>query len=237
MKKLILPAFLFFILSLLANPCLAADPLTAIDILLEPDDTMVAQAHADNARLRENYPEGFALDATHVPHISVLQCYVHTNDLDKVFAAVRRVINAQKPLGMELKTAGYFAAPWAGLGLAGITVMPTPQLRKYQEAILSAVSPFIARDGTVAALVPNEDGKPSDETIASYINTFASRQTGKNYSPHVTIGLGREDFAREMTAASYTSFTFKIKDVGIYQLGDYGTARKKLWPSSQGYRS
>ncbi|HOW58980.1 MAG TPA: 2'-5' RNA ligase family protein [Candidatus Omnitrophota bacterium] len=230
MKKAI--AFLF-ILFFLISPCLASEPLTAIDVLLDPDDSMVVKAQADNLRLRENYPAGFALDVTHVPHISVLQCYVRTRDLDKVSDAVKRVNVAQDPVGMELNATGYFAASWKGLGLAGITVAPTPQLLKYQEAILSAVSPFCAKQGTVAALVPNEDGKPSDEAIASYINTFASKQTGKNYNPHVTIGLCRQDFVREMTEASYTPFTFKIRSVSIYQLGDYGTARKKLWPSAK----
>src|SRR5271166_6435338 len=41
------------------------NPVTAIDILLEPDATMVQHAHADNARLLRAYPKGFALDATH----------------------------------------------------------------------------------------------------------------------------------------------------------------------------
>ena len=45
--------------------------LTAIDVLLEPDVTMVSKAEAANARLRENFPTGYALDALHAPHISV----------------------------------------------------------------------------------------------------------------------------------------------------------------------
>jgi hypothetical protein len=106
---------------------------------------------------------------------------------------------------------------------------PTPQLLKYQQAILAAVAPFTGENGTAAAFVPNEDGTPSDETIVAYVNTFASQHTGKHYSPHVTLGLGREDFLKEMMAASYVPFTFKIKNVGIFQLGDFGTARKKLW--------
>ena len=32
--------------------------VTAIDILLEPDATMVQHAHADNARLLKAYPKG-----------------------------------------------------------------------------------------------------------------------------------------------------------------------------------
>src|SRR5580704_16604022 len=40
----------------------AGEPVTAIDILLEPDATMVQRAQADNARLLKAYPDGFALD-------------------------------------------------------------------------------------------------------------------------------------------------------------------------------
>ena len=58
--------------------------VTAIDILLEPDATMVEHAEGANERLRKEFAEGFALDATHRPHISCLQRYVKTEDLDKV---------------------------------------------------------------------------------------------------------------------------------------------------------
>ena len=59
-------------------------PVTAIDIVLEPDATMVHHAEAVNARLRSVFPKGFALDAAHHPHISMLQRFVRTADLDKI---------------------------------------------------------------------------------------------------------------------------------------------------------
>ena len=40
----------------------AQEPVTAIDILLEPDTTMLQHAEAVNARLLKVYPKGFALD-------------------------------------------------------------------------------------------------------------------------------------------------------------------------------
>src|SRR6516165_707852 len=58
------------------------NPITAIDILLEPDATMMKTAGAANARLRESFPKGFALDETHQPHITCLQRYVKTGDRD-----------------------------------------------------------------------------------------------------------------------------------------------------------
>jgi hypothetical protein len=47
------------------------NPTTAIDIALEPDATMIQHAEAVNARLRKAFSKGFALDATHDPHISI----------------------------------------------------------------------------------------------------------------------------------------------------------------------
>jgi hypothetical protein len=45
-------------------------------------------AEAANALLRKVFPTGYALDATHRPHITMLQRFVRTADLDKVYAAV-----------------------------------------------------------------------------------------------------------------------------------------------------
>jgi hypothetical protein len=63
------------------------NPVTAIDIALEPDATMAERAHADNARLLKVFPKGFALNATRHAHITMLQQFVRTADLDKVYAA------------------------------------------------------------------------------------------------------------------------------------------------------
>ena len=67
-------------------------PVTAIDILLEPDATMLRHAEANNARLLGVFPKGFALDATHRPHITMIQRFVRTADLDKVYAAAGQVL-------------------------------------------------------------------------------------------------------------------------------------------------
>ena len=47
--------------------------VTAIDIALKPDQAMIRRARADNARLLKAYPEGFALDKTHHPHLTMIQ--------------------------------------------------------------------------------------------------------------------------------------------------------------------
>ena len=78
------------------------NPVTAIDILLDPDATMVKQAEAANERLLKEFSKGFALGKTHQRHISCLQRYVKTADLDKVYEAVGKVLAEEKPTTWKL---------------------------------------------------------------------------------------------------------------------------------------
>lgn len=235
-KRILTGTFLILaVLTFSTHPfgfCQSADALVAIDILLEPDSTMADRARAENARLRKDYPEGFALDATHAPHISVLQCYVRTSDLDRVFSVLEQAARARKPEGMELTTTGYFTySSKEGVGLAVIAVALTPELREYQRTLINAVRPFMMSNGTAAAFVPNENGDPIGGTTVADIETYISH-SGDHYRPHVTIGLGHEALLRKMMAAPFTPFKFKVQNAAVYHLGDFGTARKKIWSSA-----
>src|SRR5262245_612744 len=106
--------------------------VTAIDIALEPDATMIRHAEAVNARLLKVFPKGFALDASHHPHITMLQRYVRTADLDKVYSAAGKVLAGEKVARWKLKAFKYYYIPDQELGLAGIVVEPTENLLKLQ---------------------------------------------------------------------------------------------------------
>jgi hypothetical protein len=86
-------------------------PVTAVDIALEPDATMIQQAMAANARLLKSFPKGFALDDTHHPHVTMLQQFVRTADLDKVYAAANAVFAKEKPTSWTLKAFKYCYIP------------------------------------------------------------------------------------------------------------------------------
>ena len=103
----------------------------AIDILLEPDQTMIDHAVAANERLLKVFPKGFALGRTHAPHISSLQRYVKTTDLDKVYEAVAKVLAKEKPTSWKLKAYRYDFVVWDKL-LTVILVEPTDELIRYQ---------------------------------------------------------------------------------------------------------
>src|SRR5208337_2796611 len=107
--------------------------VAAIDIALEPDATMMRRAQADNARLLNLFPTGFALDETHHPHVTMLQQFVHTADLDKVYAAADRVLSSERPTSWKLKASRYYYIPSPPVGLAGIVVEPTENLLRLQQ--------------------------------------------------------------------------------------------------------
>ena len=107
------------------------EPLTAIDTLLDPDQTMVQKAIAANTRLRQSFPKGFALDETHQPHISMLQRFVRTSDLDNVYGAVTKILADERPATWKLTAYKYYFIPWKDIGLAGIVIKPTEDLRRF----------------------------------------------------------------------------------------------------------
>ena len=49
------------------------------------------------------FPKGFALDATHRPHVTLLQRFVRTADLDKIYAAAGKVFARTDVLGLRME--------------------------------------------------------------------------------------------------------------------------------------
>jgi hypothetical protein len=71
----------------------AQSNITAIDILLEPDATMIQRAHDANAQLLKNFPKGFALGGEHAPHVTVLQRAGLDHDPTKTYGLLRNVVS------------------------------------------------------------------------------------------------------------------------------------------------
>ena len=116
-------ALLSPLLCLLIFACAeAAEPVIAIDVLLLPDATMVGRAKAANARLREDYPQGYTLGPAQVAHITLLQRYVRTKHLQAIEEAVAKVLAKEDPRAYELTAIGYAYAPWAGVAITSIAV-------------------------------------------------------------------------------------------------------------------
>jgi hypothetical protein len=171
--------------------------VTAIDIALEPDVTMLRHAAALNARLRLSFPKGYALDASHRPHVTMLQRYVRTADLPKVYVTV-------------------------------ILAKPPADVVTAQQQIIDAIAPYTVATGTAAAFDTTPAEPDINASTISYVAEFVPKSSGKNYIAHVTCGVASVAFVKTLEAEPFTPFTFSPVAVSVYQLGNFGTARKKL---------
>jgi hypothetical protein len=201
------------------------DELIAIDILLQPDQTMITKANAVNAQLRGNYSGGYSLDATHAPHVTLLQRFVRVKDLDAVTAAVAKVYGAKSPIGLELKAETLDYVMWSGVAVTVFVVERTPELMQLHEKIIAAVEPFSVSGGTAAAFV----GDDANAQTIGWVEHFIPESSGPKYIPHVTLGVAHEDFVKGLKAEPFDAFTFKVAGAAVYHLGNFGTAAKKLW--------
>lgn len=201
--------------------------VTAIDILLEPDATMLLHCAENNARLLKVSPKGFSLDATHRPHITLVQRFVRTADLDKVYAAVGSVLAGTNVTGMKLEAFKYYYFPTTEFGLAGIVVRPTPELLNLQKDVIAAVKPFTVETGTSAAFFTPDDPIIDPYSI-EYVSTFVPEASGEHFNPHVITGFAPRAYLQDLEAEPFTKFKFSPAGAAVYQLGQFGTAAKKL---------
>jgi hypothetical protein len=206
----------------------ATSETTAIDILLEPDATMLEHASANNARLLSVYHTGFALDETHRPHITMVQCFVRTADLDNVYAAEQKVFIVAHVNAMKLEAFKYYYAPTGATGVAGICARPTPEILKLQADVIAAVKPYLQATGPIGAFTAPHNDPAIDSAIIQYVATFVPNMSGEHYNPHVSTGVAPKEYLDKMLAEPFEPFTFSPAGAAIYQLGPYGTAAKKL---------
>src|SRR5277367_3355763 len=86
--------------------------LTAIDVLIDPDEHAIDRARGVNAVLLESMPQGWKLDETHQPHITTLQRYVRTAELSQVYDAVEEVVGATVMDALTYEAIGITHADW-----------------------------------------------------------------------------------------------------------------------------
>jgi hypothetical protein len=202
--------------------------VTAIDILLEPDAIMLQHAEANNARLRQEFSRGFALDAMHRPHITLVQRFVRTADLEKVYAAAGRVFAGASVPAMKLEAFKFYYAPGGAVGVAGICARPTPKIIKLQADIIAAVKPFVVQTGPISAFTAPQDTPAEDALLIEYVSSFVPKETGANFNPHVSTGVAPKAYLDKMLAEPFEPFAFSPVGAAVYQLGPFGTAAKKL---------
>jgi len=208
--------------------------LTAIDILINPDDVTVQHAKRINAQVRQSVPDGFALDATHQPHITTLQRYVRTAELDQVYDAVASTIAGTDMTRLSYQAVAIGHTDWGvpGQGLAVIVIRPSPEVLDFQAALLAAITPHTEPGGTAAAFV-TEPGEDISQSTRDWVERFVPAQIGAgHYIAHITVGFATLDDLKQIEAEPFDAFPVHPTSVAVFHLGNNGTAHTELkaWP-------
>ena len=203
------------------------DPI-AVNVLMDPDAGTIAQARALNDRLRSDFPQGFAFDSNHAPHVTLVQCFIDREKLAEAARSASVALQAAGPVNWQSKATGLYALSDGKLGLAGIVIAPTDDFRRVQIRVIEAISPFITAEGTAAAFAPRLDGGEIGQATVDYVKGFIAASTGQNYNAHLTVGIGTNGFIAGLKAEPFKGFPVQAVSLSMYHLGDYGVAQKKL---------
>lgn len=178
-------------------------------LLLPPDVAAVAERLS--ASLPEAASQGLRLDAQHLPHVTLVQQFIDTADLDAALDAANGVVAARRPLALRV-TGGARANAAAWMALER-----TLSIVHLHEDLMRALEPF-ARDGGGAQAFAGGNARPRD---VAWVSGYRRDAAWDAYAPHVTLG-------HAPAAPVIEPFAFEATEVAACQLGRFCSCRRVL---------
>ncbi|MCY4077811.1 MAG: 2'-5' RNA ligase family protein [Acidobacteria bacterium] len=213
--------------------------LLALDVALLLPAPAARAVGRLNARLQAP-PAGFAFDATHLPHVTLVQQFVRDADMPVVLPRLGRVATRTPPLALR------------GTGLqrgrttTSLSVEGGTALRALHDRLLACLAPHatppaggsgVAGDALAGAFVA--DGEPPRGGDIEWVTRFRTRAAGDRFEPHVTLGVGALDrgavppiafTATELAACHLGRFCSCRRVLGAWRLGDVVPAGTETEP-------
>ena len=90
------------------------------------------------------------------------------------------------------------------------------------------MAPYRKPGGDEGAFVPDPTGASFDPQLFTYVETFAEKQAGENYNPHVTTGIGPLEWIEKQENEPFEAFDFGVTGLAVYKLGNFGTAAERI---------
>lgn len=205
------------------------DKIIAIDVLLTPSEEMQAQSIELNTLINQSNPETIKLDQNHIPHITLLQCFINERDLQKVNMAVEGLFESIK--NDTIYTESLYYSRDTENSFAMIRHSRTESIISLHKQTIDLLKPFMVKDGTQEAFVPNPDGSDISESTLEYVPVFVEEHSYDNFDPHISLGVAPTVLLDSLSSTVFKPISFLPTSLGVYQLGDHGTAQKLLWSS------
>ncbi len=200
----------------------------ALNVLLKPDQVMRQAAERANKFLLQDYPQGFAFDDTHHIHLTCLQCFVKDSDL-KQFRLLVETLAMRFPMaGLTLKATGYHWHHASEKSVGSIEVEKNEILTAFHREMVKESAQYVAKFGDRTAFARFAGESEIKQDTIDYVENFRRKHSLSNYKPHVTVGLANANYLEKIAEGAFSPFTFSSEGVGLYQIGNHGTARLEV---------
>jgi hypothetical protein len=204
--------------------------IIAVDVLLIPSEEMYAQSLQLNSLINKNNPETIKLDENHMPHITLLQCFINESDLPKVNKALEGLFETIAHDSLKAESLFYYEEKEESFSM--IRVENSAALMEIHKKSIELLKPFKVNNGSENSFVPNPDGSAISESTIAYVPVFVEKYSYENFDPHISLGVAEVNLLDSLAVNVFKPIHFKATSVSLYQLGDHGTAQKLLWKSN-----
>jgi len=209
----------------------AKESILAIDVVVLPPQPVMEKAKQLNGIFRQGIEgRSFALDDTHVPHITIFQLYARASDLENIFARVEKSMG-NFPISKDLDMTGIAAGPvFAGLHLPSFAV-ESAELRAFHKDIANGMADYCVDTSGGPSYFYRDEKEEVNQASMDWVKNFGTNSSHAKYFPHITLGAAEAAAVERVISDPQHAqpFAFAADSVCVYQLGNNCTCRKLLW--------
>ena len=184
--------------------------LIAVDVALIPPDDVSARAMRLSASLPPD-ARGFLLDAEHLPHVTLIQCFIREDELDVAFDRIDEVMRGRRPLPLTVSGGGQ------GSSSVWMAIERSADLDALHEDLMHALVGLERPGGTPAAFFGG-DARVGD---VLWVTGYRLKSSFGAYNPHITLGYADQP-------PRIQPFSFTANTVAACHLGRFCTCRRVL---------
>ena len=209
--------------------------LKAVNIAILLKSAFKNECVTSNSSILEQvkFKDSFRFDATHHPHVTLLQFFVEDNSIDEVCNKIDQVVKSATKFRLPVKKYDK-GSSFNGNLLPGFEVEVTQQLKQLHLDIRDSIKPLRSSENPSEKAFYQEDADSDigiNEDSIKYASKFIDEKSGDDFKAHASCGVASEDIALKETEkvnSKWKEDTFEENTIVLAQLGNYCTCRKIL---------
>lgn len=185
--------------------------LIALDVAILPPQPVAARAIELSASLPTEESQGLLLGPDYLPHITLLQLFVSSDDLNACLDRVGEAVATCLPMRLRMTSGA------TGRNTVWMEIERAPVLVQLHTRLLDAALPFERSGGDATAFY---DGDARDRDIG-WVAGYRATSSGALFRPHITLGHATHPPVIEL-------IEFNATTVAACHLGRFCSCRRVL---------